>query len=76
MVRGVFPVLGRKGRGFVGYFVKLAAVPMEKTVSLVLIQKSALMKGKSSHGPRQELSNSLNAALENVFPGTTYTSVV
>ena len=43
MVHNVLPVLGRKRMGFIGYFVKLAVVPVEKTVSLVLIQKSTLM---------------------------------
>lgn len=41
MVHGIFPMQWQEEMGFIGYFVKLAAASLEKTVSHVLIQKSA-----------------------------------
>jgi len=45
--------------GFFGYFVNLEPAPLEKILSLVLIQKeSCLTKGENSYGPRLELGSS------------------
>lgn len=75
MVHGMFPVHWQERNGVQWLFCQAGSSSPGEVYVTCADSKECLMKGKSNHGPRHELSTSLNAAIENVFLGTTYTSL-
>lgn len=75
MVHGMFPVHWQERNGVQWLFCQAGSSSLGEDRVTGADSKECLMKGKGNCGPRHELSNSLNAATENVFPGTTYTSL-